>query len=291
VTTSASRRRRRIGFVTFGELPGLTPDDRSALSAFSTLGIDVVPTVWTEPLPEGLDALVLRSTWDYHLRLGDFLAWVSAVEARGLPLWNPPETVRWNVDKAYLLEVARRGVPILPTRHAVRGSGVALPALLHEAGWEQAVVKPSISGGAFGTWRASASAEDAARFARQLEAMDCLVQPFAAELVSTGEWSLLFFGARYSHAVLKRPTAGDFRVQEEFGGMVQPVEAPPDIVAAATGALEAAGHETLYARVDGVIRKGRLELMELELVEPSLFLETSPGAAERFAAAVADVLG
>jgi len=277
--------------VTFGELPGLTPDDRSALSAFSTLGIDVVPTVWTEPLPDGLDALVLRSTWDYHLRLADFRAWVSAVETRGLPLWNPPDTVRWNVDKAYLLEVERRGIPILATRHAVRGSGVALPALLHEAGWEQAVVKPSISGGAFETWRANASAEDAARFARQLEAMDCLVQPFAPELVETGEWSLLFFRGRYSHAVLKRPTGGDFRVQEEFGGMVQAVEAPPDIVAAATRALEAAGHETLYARVDGVIRKGRLELMELELVEPSLFLETSPGAAERFAAAVDEALG
>jgi len=285
------RARRQIGFVTFGELRELTPDDRSAFSAFSALGIDVVPTVWTEPLPERLDGLVLRSTWDYHLRLADFLAWVGAVEARGLPLWNPADTVRWNVDKAYLLEVERRGVPILPTRHAVRGSGVALPALLREAGWERAVVKPSISGGAFETWRASATAEDAARFARQLEAMDCLVQPFAEELVATGEWSLLFFRGRYSHAVLKKPTAGDFRVQEEFGGVVQPAEAPPEVIAAATRALEAAGQETLYARVDGVVRDGRLELMELELVEPSLFLETSPGAAERFAAAVAEALG
>jgi len=179
----ARRTRRRIGFVTMEELRALTPDDRSAFSAFSAAGIEVVPTVWTEPLPEGLDALVLRSTWDYHLRLADFLAWVSAVEARGIPLWNSPDTVRWNVDKAYLLEVEARGVPILPTRHAARGSGVALSALLREAGWEQAVVKPSISGGAFETWRTGAGAEDAARFASQLEAMDCLVQPFAPELV------------------------------------------------------------------------------------------------------------
>jgi len=286
-----TRRARRIGFVTSDEHRGLTPDDRGAIPAFSARGIEVVPVVWTEPLPRGLDALVLRSTWDYHLRLADFRAWVVAVEARGLPLWNPPDTIRWNVDKAYLLEVERRGVPILPTRHAVRGSGVALPALLREAGWEQAVVKPSISGGAFETWRTGAGAEDAARFASQLEAMDCLVQPFAPELVETGEWSLLFFHSRYSHAVLKRPTAGDFRVQEEFGGVVQPAKAPPDLVAAATRALEAAGHETLYARVDGVVRKGRLELMELELVEPSLFLETSPDASERFAAAMGEVLG
>lgn len=287
----ARRTRRRIGFVTMEELRALTPDDRSAFSAFSAAGIEVVPTVWTEPLPEGLDALVLRSTWDYHLRLADFLAWVSAVEARGIPLWNSPDTVRWNVDKAYLLEVEARGVPILPTRHAARGSGVALSALLREAGWEQAVVKPSISGGAFETWRAGRSAEDAARFARQLEAMDCLVQPFAPELVATGEWSLLFFRGRFSHAVLKKPATGDFRVQEEFGGIVQPAEPSPEVVAGATRALQTAERETIYARVDGVVRNGRLELMELELVEPSLFLETSPGAAERFAAAVGEALG
>jgi glutathione synthase/RimK-type ligase-like ATP-grasp enzyme len=285
------RARRRIGFVTSEEQRGLTPDDRAAIPPFSARGIEVVAVVWTEPLPEGLDALVLRSTWDYHLRLPDFLAWVSAVEARGLPLWNHPATVRWNVDKAYLLEVEARGVPILPTRHAARGSGVSLSVLLSHAGWDQAVVKPTISGGAFGTWRAGGGREDEARFARQLKTMDCLVQPFAPELVASGEWSLLFFRGGYSHAVLKRPAAGDFRVQEEFGGVVAPAEAPPEIVATAARALEAAGQETLYARVDGVVRNGRLELMELELVEPSLFLETSPGAAERFAEAAGEVLG
>jgi glutathione synthase/RimK-type ligase-like ATP-grasp enzyme len=269
----------------------LTPDDRSAIPAFAARGLELVPVVWTEPLPGRLDALILRSTWDYHLRLPEFLEWVRTVEARGVPLWNHPDTVRWNVDKAYLLEVERRGIPILPTRHLARGTGVALSALLREAGWPEAVVKPSVSGGAFGTWRAGSGAEDDVRFATQLEAMDCLVQPFAPELVSAGEWALLFFRGRYSHAVLKRPAPGDFRVQEEFGGVVVPAEAPPEVVATATRALEAAGQDTLYARVDGVVRNGRLELMELELVEPTLFFESSPGAAERFAAAVDETLG
>jgi glutathione synthase/RimK-type ligase-like ATP-grasp enzyme len=282
---------KRIGFVTSAELRDLTPDDRSVVPLLGARGAQVVPVVWSETLPRALDALVLRSTWDYHLRLPEFLAWVDAVEASRIALLNPPETIRWNVDKKYLLEVEARGVPIVPTRHAERGSSVQLAVLLRDAGWSEAVVKPSVSGGAFETWRAGRSDADAVRFARQLETMDCLVQPFAPELLSEGEWSLLFFRGRYSHSVVKRPGRGDFRVQEEFGGLVVPVEAPLAIVEAATRALEASGQSTVYARVDGVVRGGRFEVMELELVEPSLFLEPCPGAAERFADALIERLG
>ena len=282
---------KRIGFVTSAELRDLTPDDRSVVPLLASRGVEVVPIVWTEPLPRGLDALVLRSTWDYHLRLDDFLAWVASVEAAGLPLWNAPAAVRWNVHKGYLLDVEARGIPLVPTHHAVRGSKISLPALLREAGWAEAVVKPSVSGGAFETWRAGPGEADALRFARQLAAMDCLVQPFLPELVSNGEWSLLFFRGRYSHAVLKRPVNGDFRVQEEFGGAFAPAEPSTALLSAAQAALEAAGHPTLYARVDGVVRGGRFEVMELELVEPSLFLATGPGAAERFAEEILAVLG
>jgi glutathione synthase/RimK-type ligase-like ATP-grasp enzyme len=284
------RRIARVGFVTSAELRDLTPDDRSVVHVLAARAVEVVPVVWTEALPPGLDALVLRSTWDYHLRLSEFLAWLDAVESSRLPLLNPPATIRWNVDKRYLLEVEARGVPIVPTRHAPRGSGIGLPALLQAAGWAEAVVKPSVSGGAFETWRAGSGDADAARFARQLERMDCLVQPFVPELVSEGEWSLLFFLGAYSHAVLKRPERGDFRVQEEFGGVLVPAEASPAIVEAAARALEAAGQDTLYARVDGVVRGGRLEVMELELVEPSLFLGPSPEAARRFADALLERL-
>jgi glutathione synthase/RimK-type ligase-like ATP-grasp enzyme len=281
----------RVGFVTSEELRTLTPDDRSVVPVLAGRGVEVVPVVWTEVLPRSLDGLVLRSTWDYHLRLADFLGWVDGTETARIPLLNRPSTIRWNVDKKYLLEIEARGVPIVPTRHAARGSTAELPALLRDLGWTEAVVKPTVSGGAFETWRAGASEDDAARFARQLEAMDCLVQPFVPELISAGEWSLLFFGGAYSHAVLKQPEPGDFRVQEEFGGLAVPVEAPPAVIAAATRALQASGQETVYARVDGVVRGGRFEVMELELVEPSLFLETSPGAAERFADALVEHLG
>jgi glutathione synthase/RimK-type ligase-like ATP-grasp enzyme len=282
---------RRVGFVTSEQLRDLTPDDRSAIPVLAARAVEVVSVVWTEPLPANLDALVLRSTWDYHLRLPEFLAWVHATRAAGIPLFNPPATIRWNVDKKYLLEVAACGIPIVPTRHAARGSGVELPALLREAGWTDVVVKPSVSGGAYGTWRARGSDADETLFARQLETMDCLVQPFLPELVSEGEWSLLFFRGSFSHAVLKRPGQGDFRVQEEFGGVFGPAEGPRAVVEAATLALEASGQETLYARVDGVVREARFEVMELELVEPTLFFGTSSGSADRFADALVETLG
>ena len=286
----ARNARRRVGFVTSEAYRDLTPDDRSARPAFSARGIEILPVVWTEAMPERLDALVLRSTWDYHLCLQQFLGWVAEMEARGLPLWNPPSTVRWNVDKAYLAEVEARGARIVPTRFAGRGSRASLLELMLEAGWTEAVVKPTVSGGAFETWRARRTPEDAARFTRQVAQMDCLVQPLVPELLTDGEWSLLFFEGRYSHAVLKRPGPEDFRVQEEFGGVFTVAQPSPEVVAEAARALEAAGRETLYARVDGVVRGAGLELMELELVEPTLFLEASPGAAERFADAVAERL-
>src|SRR5215469_4201409 len=137
----------RVGFVTSEELRTLTPDDRSVVPVLAARGIEVVPVVWTEPLPARLDALVLRSTWDYHLKLPEFLAWVDAVEAARIPLFNRPSTIHWNVDKKYLHEIESRGVPIVPTRHTARGSPVQLPALLRDAGWTEAVVKPSVSGG------------------------------------------------------------------------------------------------------------------------------------------------
>src|SRR5215831_12633845 len=157
----------RVGFVTSEELRTLTPDDRSVVPVLAARRVEVVPVVWTEPVPGRLDALVLRSTWDYHLKLAEFLAWVDAVEAARIPLFNRPSTVRWNVEKSYLREIEERGVPIVPTRHVSRGSRIDLAALLREAGWTEAVVKPSVSGGAFETWRGGSSEADAARFTRQ----------------------------------------------------------------------------------------------------------------------------
>jgi len=234
---------------------------------------------------EEFQGVVVRSCWDYHHRLEEFLAWVAWLERAGIPLWNPPAVLRWNSHKGYLRDLAARGVPIVPTRWLGRGEPVDLPMLLEDAGWRDAVMKPAVSASASGTWRTSteAAAGDQARLGELLRAGDVMVQPFVSEVRDRGEWSILFLGGQLSHAVLKRPAEGDYRVQWEFGGRAVTAAPPPTLVADAEAVMAAVPGDPVYARVDGVERDGRLVLMELELIEPHLFLGWDDGAAGRLA--------
>jgi glutathione synthase/RimK-type ligase-like ATP-grasp enzyme len=286
-----SGRTHCVGFATDGEQGPFTADDALGAAALERRGVPVRSLIWSRPLDPEVDVVLLRSTWDYHLRLPEFLRWVDGLEARGIPLWNLPDTVRRNVDKRYLEVLAQRGVPVVPLRQIPRGSGESLRGVLDAQGWTEAVVKPAVSGGGWRTWRTRGAREDEVRFAEQLAMADCLVQPFVPEVVSAGEWSLIFFDGRFSHAVVKRPAVGDFRVQEQFGGSKTEADASPALIEQAARVLTAAREQTLYARVDGVVRAGQFQLLELELVEPSLFFDVVPAAAERFADAVVGWLG
>jgi hypothetical protein len=280
----------RVALATYRDLPQLNDDDRLVQSALGALGIDAAPAVWdsAEECWSGYQAVLVRSCWDYHRRLDEFLAWFAVLERAGTAVWNPIPLLRWNSHKRYLRDVAARGVPIVPTRWLGRGEPVGLAELLAELGWRDAVVKPAVSASAFGTWRTSpaTAAHDQARLDGLLSAGDVMVQPLVAAVAAPGEWSLVFLGGRFSHAVLKRPAAGDYRVQWEFGGSAESAVPRPHLVADAERALAAAPGEALYARVDGVEQDGQLLLMELELIEPHLFLGWSAPAAARLAAAL-----
>jgi len=205
-------------------------------------------------------------------------------------VWNPPAVLRWNSHKGYLRDLAARGVPIVPTRWLERGTPVGLARLLRDAAWSDAVVKPAVSASAHGTWRTSfeTASADQRQLDELLRAGDVMVQPFMSEVRDAGEWSFLFLGGRFSHAVLKRPGAGagDYRVQWEFGGTADAMVPPGNLVADAEAVMTAVPGNPLYARVDGVERDGRLVLMELELIEPHLFLGWDAGAPGRLAAAL-----
>jgi len=239
------------------------------------------------------DAVVVRSAWDYHLRPAQFLRWVGAVERAGTLLLNPPAVLRWNHHKSYLRDLALRGVETVPTICLPRGEEADLRRLLAARGWSEAVVKPAVSASAHETWRISGTPAlvDQRRLQGLLQTGEVLVQPLLPEVRSPGEWSLVFFGGAFSHAMLKRPRAGDFRVQEELGGRAEPADPPPHLVEQAARALAAAAAPCLYARVDGVERAGRLVLMELELIEPVLYFGADVAAPDRFAAALAALLG
>ena len=201
---------------------------------------------------------------------------------------EPPSPAALERPQRYLRDVQARGVPVVPTHWLKRGESVGLAALLAELGWRDAVVKPAVSASAFGSWRTSpvTAAEEQERLAALLATGDVMVQPFTAAVATPGEWSLVFLGGQFSHAVLKRPAAGDYRVQWEFGGSAVGAVPGAHLVAAAERALAAAPGAALYARVDGVEQDGQLVLMELELIEPHLFLGWSAPAAARLAAAL-----
>jgi len=237
----------RIALATSEELPGLDPDDAPLLEA---LGDEAEPVVWSDPVVDwsAYDAVLIRSIWDYFLRHDEFIAWVDRLP---VPTWNPADTLRWNSEKTYLRELAEAGVRTIPT------------AWEGEVPWDDAIVKPTVAGGSLGLRRATKGAPIAPGE---------IAQPFLRE-IEDGELSLVFFDGEFSHAIRKTPAEGDIRVQPQHGGVVTPAEPTAEELAIATGVLDAAGRDLLYARVDLV---GDGMLIELEAIEPRFFFEYAP---------------
>ena len=278
-----------IGLVTCPRNPRLTDDDRPLIGELGALGASATPVIWSDPEVRwrDFDALVLRSCWDYHLRPDEFRGWLEHVERDEVPLWNPASTVRWNMHKRYLHELGARAVLVPDTEWLRAGDDVTLTAVLNMHGWTEAIVKPAISASAMDTWRTSSSlAEDEKRFAEQLRRSDLLVQTIVPEVATEGEWSLIYIAGAFSHAMLKRPSPGDFRVQVEHGGTAVPVRAPDAIVAAGADIVAKIPGRLLFARIDGVVTPRGFMLMEAECIEPQLFFEQAPGARTNFARAL-----
>ena len=277
----------RLAIASCRQFSSIHADDVYLVAVLELLGIEPTVCVWNDPEVDwtAFDAVLIRTIWDYFEHYAAFLAWTHALDRLGVTVINDTHMLRWNSDKRYLLDLERQGVAIIPADVA---QGAALTETLQAMTGRDVVVKPTVSGGAWHTVRGkvgTASFEQTlARLPRQL---DYLVQAFMPEVASHGEWSLMYFGGAYSHAVLKRPTAGDYRVQEQHGGSTTPAT-PDEAIVQAGGrilaALSALGHQPpLYARVDGVVAGGGFLTMELEVIEPSLFLAERPDAAERLA--------
>jgi hypothetical protein len=277
---------RHVGLVTCRTIPALTDDDQLLLPALAAHGIEGVPAVWDDPQVawETFDCVVVRSCWDYYHRPQEFLAWLDRLDTCAARVWNPVSILRENSHKGYLRRLADAGVPTVPTAWLARGSQTVLRDLLHERGWSRAVVKPAVSAGAHKTWVVGVADADAkqAPLDELVAAGDVLVQPFLPTIETAGEWSVVFCGGSYSHAVLKHPRPGEFRVQNDFGGSARSVAASGALQAQCRRILDQIEGACLYARVDGIELEGVFTLMELELIEPALFFSTDALAASRF---------
>ena len=280
--------RARVGLATSEDHPDLTPEDRAVVEALAVRSIDAAPLVWSTTPPERVEQelVVIRSCWDYHHRPQEFLAWADAVSARGVRVLNAPATLRRNAHKQYLLELEAAGAAIVPTHLARGGDGTPLATIAQAFGTDALVIKPAVSASSFHTARLDArEAGSEHTFRAAVEARDTLVQPFL-DAITQGELSLIFLGGRFSHAVIKRAMTGDFRVQEEYGGSTEPLALSAALIEQAARVLNLFDAKTLYARMDGIEQDGRFVLAEAELIEPHLFLGSSPGGIERFAAAI-----
>jgi glutathione synthase/RimK-type ligase-like ATP-grasp enzyme len=264
--------------------PTLTPGDVLLAAALERRGAGVAAVPWDliDPHADGL--VCLRSTWDYHLRWAEFRAWITALAGRNGRLWNPAETVQWNADKLYLGDLEAAGIALPRTRWFEPGERPDHRATLRAWAVDRAVLKPRISATAFGTHLVTRDHRLAADQWAPLEASGCLLQEYIPAIATVGEISLVFLDGAYSHAIRKRPASGDFRVQTDFGGSLESLVPGRELRRFGEAVLAAAARPWLYARVDLVETERGPVLMELELIEPDLFL--GPDSAELLSAAL-----
>lgn len=279
-----------VALVTAAAMPGLVADDRHLLRALLERGIAAEPVVWEDPYTDWSHyrLCVIRSVWDYAYRRGAFVDWARRAAAAS-ELWNPLPVVEWNTHKRYLVDLAERGVSVVPTVVLPAGRRVMLSRELEARGWEQAVVKAAVAqaGRYIRHVTPTTVAAAQAHLDRLLPHEDMLLQPYIPTVREHGELSLVFVEGECTHAVRKRAAAEDFRVHDDYGGSVV-VEAPSEAeLATARAALQAVPEPLMYARVDAVrAPDGGAMVMEFEVVEPELFFRCSAEATRRMADAI-----
>ncbi|MFP4149098.1 MAG: RimK family alpha-L-glutamate ligase [Nitriliruptoraceae bacterium] len=278
----------RLALATAADQEPTDQDDGPLLDALAAAGHEPALLVWDDPAVRWADqdAVVIRTVWDYHHRREQFLAWAAQV-AGVTALFNPPEVLRWNTHKSYLLELEERGAPVVPTAWLARGDRVDLTALAGARGWCDLVLKPAVGAGGHEVQRVDPDTGQPA-LDRLLEAGDALVQPYLDAIATAGELSVVLIDGEVSHAVRKRPAPGGLLVQIEHGGAYEPLEEVPDDAAAlARWVVSATGYDLLYARVDLVPDAvGTWQLTELEVAEPGLYLHLVEDRAARLVTAL-----
>ena len=281
----------RVAFLTLEDRKDYVIDDELAITELRRRGIDAHEIPWSRADVDWstFDLVIVRTTWDYHLRADEFLDALARIETSGATLENPRELIVWNLDKRYLRDLAARGVPIVPCAWSDDTAPHDFASLFATLDSAEIVVKPVVSANAVDTFRLHAplSAEQRDDLARTFREREWFAQPFVQSVVDEGEISVFYFDGTLSHAIIKRPKSGDFRVQEEHGGFIAALPLTNDVRHAADRVIRAVSPAPFQARVDLVrLHDGTLAVMELEMIEPSLYFRTDAKASGNFADAV-----
>jgi glutathione synthase/RimK-type ligase-like ATP-grasp enzyme len=281
---------KRCAFLTLDERGDFVIDDEHAVAPLAGLGWQVETLSWRQRATpwEAFDAVIVRSTWDYWNDVPAFLEVLAQVN-RATRLANPLDLIHWNLAKTYLRDLEGKGVRIVPTLWLDELQPGGIGPCADRLGTDRLVVKPVVGANGEDAYRLD-RAEDRERLQRIVERFrgrPCMLQPYLGKVVTEGEYSLFYFNGAFSHAILKVPARGEFRSQEERGAELHAIEPAAEVLACAESALAVVAPAPLYARVD-LVREdsGEFAVMEMELIEPSLYLRMHPAAPLRFAEAV-----
>lgn len=273
-------------YVSQGTYDHNTADEDQILSeVLSELGIEHELIPWSDKLAKwsDFDCLLIKSTWDYFDHYAEFLNWLNEIEKLKIPVLNSLEILKWNSNKSYLFEVENAGFRVISGQELAAQSSVKFDNF-QKLPYNEFVIKPAVSGGAKNTFRINKKEMNGflPKLNELLEEESFLVQPYIREVAEVGEYSLIFFNSTFSHAVLKTPATEDFRVQHYFGGTVKEIQPDDNLLASAQNLVNRFCSDSLYVRVDGVLIDGEFHLMELEMIEPYLFLDEVEGARENY---------
>lgn len=234
-------------------------------------------------------AVIIRSTWDYQEDAQAFMQVLADIEISTAVLLNSHAIAQWNINKNYLREVEVKGAVIVPTIWFEEFDFNLIESYFKQFNTEQIVIKPTISANSDNTfWLKKSNFKGKQELLEtSLKNRQLMAQPFIESVINEGEYSLFYFACHYSHCILKTPKAGDFRVQEEHGGILQSIIPSKELLTAANIALQTIPEKVLYARIDLVEHERAFKIMEIELIEPSLYFEFDDKASTRFADAFA----
>ncbi len=257
------------------------------------LGYSVWRTFWDNPTFDWstTKAVLFRTTWDYFERFDEFINWLNHVNTK-TKLINSFELINWNIDKHYLKYLQTNGIRIVPTKFIEIGNSESLNNLVNSTNWDTVILKPAIAGAARHTYKITRDkiVEYEAIFKNLICNEAMLLQPFLSKIVSKGEITLVLFGGKYSHAILKQAKKGDFRVQDDFGGSVYNYNPNEKEIKFAEKVISACPTTPIYARVDLMWDDNdELCVSEVECIEPELWMRNNDNAAGLFAKALRDL--
>jgi hypothetical protein len=238
------------------------------------------------------DVVVIRTTWDYQDDVEGFMACLQRIEASSAQLQNSLKIVEWNISKHYLKDLQNQGINIVPTLWFDSFAFSELQAGFSHFDTSQIVIKPLVSANADHTYRLTPAhlLEQAIELKSIFSGREFMLQPFLSSIIEEGEYSLFYFSGNYSHAILKQPKPGDFRVQEEHGGQLTSVQPSEEMLTTARHSLAALPEDVLYARIDLVRYKKEFAVIEIELIEPSLYFNMDAESPQRFVDAFIEML-